>query len=84
MNKQWLHKCSNCTKSYDRYSVTVNAIYNWNFLQSQHQETLLYLSRTRQLKVLIINYFLTRSFDHSLKKDSNNNYLYELTDFSRL
>ena len=30
--------------------------YIWNFLQSQHYGTLLYLLRTKQLKVLIINY----------------------------
>ena len=52
---------SHRTKSYGRYSVTINAIYIiWNFLQSQHLGTLLYLFRTTQLKDLIINYFSTR------------------------
>ena len=37
------------TKTCGRYSVTVNAIYIWNFLQSQHQGTLLYLLKTKQL-----------------------------------
>ena len=31
------------TKSHGRYSCTINAIYIWNLLQCQHQETLFYL-----------------------------------------
>ena len=55
-NNGCIHVPSHCTKSF----VIINAIYVWNFLQSHHLGTLLYLLRTKQLKDLIINYFLTR------------------------
>ena len=56
-------------KYYGRYSVNVNAIYVWRFLKSQHQRTLFYLFRTKQLKDLIINFFLiTYIWPQSLKR----------------
>ena len=58
VNNDCINVPSYRTKSYGRYSITIIAIYIWIFLQSQHQGTLFYLLRTKQLKDLIIDYFL--------------------------
>ena len=41
-----------------RYSIAINAIYIYIFLESQHQGTILYFKN--KAIYLIINYFLTR------------------------
>ena len=55
-----INALSHRTKSYGRSFVAINAIYVWNFMQRQHQRTILYLLRAKQLKDLIINHFFTR------------------------
>ena len=53
---------SHCTKLYGRYSVSVNAVYTWNYLQSQHKNILLYKLTTTKLKTILLNFFLNKYY----------------------
>ena len=45
------------TKTYGRYSVVINAAYNWNFLQKLYKETLFYKLKTSKLKSILLHHF---------------------------
>ena len=45
------------TKTYGRYSVVINAAYNWNFLQKLYKETLFYKLKTSKLKSILLYHF---------------------------
>ena len=48
------------TKTYGRYSMFVNSIYVWNFLQSCHQNAISHQLRANKLKEILITFFLNR------------------------
>ena len=48
------------TKTYGRYSVTVNAIYNWNYLQKIHNETLFHDMKLNKLRKILTDYFRSK------------------------
>ena len=53
-----------CWKKDNKGEFKLSAHYVWNYLKNQHQGTLFYLLRTKQLKDWTINYFLTRYNQH--------------------
>ena len=48
------------TKTYGRYSVFVNAIYIWNYLQIFHQSVIFDQLRANNLKEILITFFINR------------------------
>ena len=48
------------TKTYGRYSMSVNSIYVWNHLQSCRQNVIFQQLRANKLKEILINFFLNR------------------------
>ena len=51
---------SHNTKTYGRYSVSVNAIYIWNYLQNQFTDLIFSNLTTNKLKEILKNYFINR------------------------
>ena len=45
------------TKTYGRYSVIINAAYDWNFLQKQYKETLFYKLKISKLRSILLKHF---------------------------
>ena len=50
------------TKTYGRYSVIINAAYNWNFHQKMHKETLFYTSRINKLRNILTQHFKSKYY----------------------
>ena len=48
------------TKTYGRYSVAINAIYNWNFLQKMHKEVLFSDVKVTKLRYILKEYFRSK------------------------
>ena len=48
------------TKIYGRYSIIINAIYNWNFLQKIHKDTLFHTLKISKLRSILLEYFRSR------------------------
>ena len=67
-NKGFENAESRRSTSHGRYSITKNAKYIQSCLQNLHQGTIIYFSRTKQLKDFIINYFFTRSISSYSRK----------------
>ena len=42
-----------CTKAYGRFSITISALYKWNFLQSQHRDILFKKLKPNALRELL-------------------------------
>ena len=45
------------TKTYGRYSVAINAIYTWNYLQKIHKETLFHNLKICKLRRILSEHF---------------------------
>ena len=50
------------TKTYGRYSVIINAAYNWNFHQKLHKETLFYTLRINKLRNILTQHFKSKYY----------------------
>ena len=50
------------TKTYGRYSVIVNAVYNWNFYQKLYKETLLHTLKKTALKKILLQHFRSKYY----------------------
>ena len=59
-NLGYLKIPSHPTKTYGRYSIFVNSIYVWNYLQRCHQNVIFYQLRANTLKAILITFFLNR------------------------
>ena len=59
-NLSYLKMPSYSTITYGRYSMLVNSIYVWNHLQSCHQNVIFHQLRAKELKKILITFFLNR------------------------
>ena len=59
-NLGYLKKPSYRTKTYSRYWMFENSIYNWNHLQSCHQNVIFHPLRANKLKEILNTLFLNR------------------------
>ena len=57
---RYLKIASYRTKSYGRYSMFVNLIHVWNYLQSSHQNIIFHHLRANEFKEVLISYALNR------------------------
>ena len=60
------------TKTYGRYSVIVNAVYNWNFYQKLYKETLLHTLKKTALKKILLQHFRSKYYWQTLQHSRSN------------
>ena len=50
------------TKTYGRYSVAINAAYNWNYLQGLYKETLFFTLKITKLRSILLQHFKSKYY----------------------